>query len=101
MNRLIPLPFYTFLKIVVENGGITPKKIKNLTPWLIKTILFEPLRWIELAKYNKKINQHRITKNILFSFSAFTAVALLTCISYWYWTTAWATIRIFKWYCLK
>ncbi len=66
MNRLIPLPFYTFLKIVVENGGITPKKIKNLTPWLIKTILFEPLRWIELAKYNKKINQHKITKHPVF-----------------------------------
>jgi omega-hydroxy-beta-dihydromenaquinone-9 sulfotransferase len=66
MNRLFPLPIYTFLKIVFENGGITPKGIKNLPPWLIKTVLFEPLRWIELGMYNKKISQHTITKHPLF-----------------------------------
>jgi hypothetical protein len=66
MNRLFPLPIYTFLKIVFENGGVTPRRIKNLPPWLIKTILFEPWRWIELAMYNKKIGQHRITKHPLF-----------------------------------
>jgi len=66
MNRFFPLPFYTFLKIVFENRGISPGKIKNLTPWLIKTILFEPLRWIELAKFNTKINQHKIAKDPIF-----------------------------------
>ena len=66
MKRLFPLPIYTFLKIVFENGGISPKKIKNLPPWLLKTILFEPLRWIELAMYNKKISQHSITKDPVF-----------------------------------
>jgi hypothetical protein len=66
MNRLFPLPIYSFLKIVFENGGISLKRIKNLTPWFIKTILFEPLRWIELARENKKINEHTIAKDPVF-----------------------------------
>jgi len=66
MNRLFPLPIYTFSKIAYNNGGISLKGIKNLPPWLIKTILFEPLRWIELARYNKKISQHKITKHPVF-----------------------------------
>ena len=66
MNRLFPLPLYTFLKIVFQNGGINLRKIKNLPPWLIKTILFEPFRWIELAIYNHKIKQHQILKHPLF-----------------------------------
>ncbi|MDN3658660.1 sulfotransferase [Ferruginibacter paludis] len=66
MKRLFPLPIYTFLKIVFQNGGIAPGKIKNLPSWLIKTILFEPLRWIELAVYKKKISRHTITKDPVF-----------------------------------
>ena len=66
MNRLFPLPIYTFLKIAIENGGFSTKKLKNILPWLIKTILFEPLRWIELAMQNKKISQHTITKDPVF-----------------------------------
>jgi hypothetical protein len=66
MDRLFPLPIYTFLKIVFENGGIAPKRIKNSPPWFIKTILFEPLRWIELARYNKRVKQHQVLKDPLF-----------------------------------
>ncbi len=66
MKRLFPLPIYTFVKIAYKNGGISLKGIKNLPPWLIKTILFEPLRWIELAMHNKKIRQHTITKHPVF-----------------------------------
>ncbi|MFI5131964.1 MAG: sulfotransferase family protein [Chitinophagales bacterium] len=66
MNRLFPMPIYTFVKIAYKNGGISLKGIKNLLPWLIKTILFEPLRWIELSMYNKKISQHKLTKHPLF-----------------------------------
>ena len=66
MNQLFPLPIHTFIKIVSENGGISAKGLKNLPPWLIKTILFEPLRWIELGKYNSKVNQHNIKKDPVF-----------------------------------
>ena len=60
MNKLFPLPFYCFLKIAFRNGGFTGKGLLNTLPWLLKTTLFEPLRWIELATKNKKIRQHTI-----------------------------------------
>ncbi len=66
MNRLFPLPIYTFLKITYKNGGVSAKGLKNIMPWLIKTTMFEPLRWIELAMYNHKISQHIITKDPVF-----------------------------------
>lgn len=66
MNQLLPLPIYTFLKIAAKNGGFSVRKIKNITPWLIKSILFEPVRWAELALFNKKINQHIIQKDPVF-----------------------------------
>jgi hypothetical protein len=66
MNQLFPLPLYTFLKIAANNGGFSVRKFKNITPWLIKTILFEPVRWAELALYNQKIHQHTIQKHPLF-----------------------------------
>ena len=66
MNRLFPLPIYTLLKITHKNGGLSAKKAKNVMPWLIKTIMFEPLRWLELVMHNKKISQHTITKDPVF-----------------------------------
>jgi hypothetical protein len=66
MNRLLPLPLYTFIRIVYQNGGISINKLKNITPWLIKTILFEPVRWAELAIYNQKLTQHKIVKDPVF-----------------------------------
>jgi hypothetical protein len=66
MNKLFPLPLYTFLKITSANGGVSFNKLKNITPWLIKTILFEPARWAELALYNQKISQHSITTDPVF-----------------------------------
>lgn len=66
MNQLFPLPLYTFLKIAAKNGGFSVRKTKNITPWLIKTILFEPVRWAELALYNQKVDQHTIQTHPLF-----------------------------------
>jgi hypothetical protein len=66
MNRLFPLPIYTFLKIIYENGGVAGKGIKNLPSWMIKTILFEPLRWLELVLHNKRISRHIIKKDPVF-----------------------------------
>lgn len=65
MSQLFPLPLYTFLKIAYKNGGVSIKGIRNLTPWLLKTILFEPLRWVELA-YNPKIRRHTLAKDPIF-----------------------------------
>ncbi|HEU4904434.1 MAG TPA: sulfotransferase [Flavisolibacter sp.] len=66
MNQLFPLPLYTFLKTAFDNGGFSVQKAKNITPWLIKTILFEPVRWAELALYNQKVHRHTIQKHPLF-----------------------------------
>jgi omega-hydroxy-beta-dihydromenaquinone-9 sulfotransferase len=66
MNQLFPLPLYTFLKLAFENGGFSIRKTKNITPWLLKTVLFEPIRWAELAMYNQKIKEHTIQKHPLF-----------------------------------
>ena len=66
MNRLLPLPFFIFIKMVIKNGGISYKRIKNVPAWLIKTILFEPFRWFELAFYHKRIRQHNISKDPIF-----------------------------------
>ncbi|GAO41456.1 sulfotransferase family protein [Flavihumibacter petaseus] len=66
MNRLFPLPFFTFLRITREHGGIARTGIKNLPGWLIKTILLEPFRWIEIAFFRRKIEQHTITRDPIF-----------------------------------
>lgn len=66
MNRLFPLPFFTFIKIAIENGGVSARRLKNVLPWLLKTTLFEPLRWIELAFKSKKISRHQIAKDPIF-----------------------------------
>jgi hypothetical protein len=66
MNRLFPLPIYTFLKITFQNGGIAIKEFWKVPGWLLKTIVFEPLRWLEMIFYNKKVRQHKITKGPIF-----------------------------------
>ena len=66
MNRLFPLPIYTFLKIAYQNGGIAINGWWKVPGWLLKTIVFEPLRWLELVMYNKKVRRHAITKGPIF-----------------------------------
>jgi hypothetical protein len=66
MNQLFPLPIYTFSKIAYENGGFAANGLIKIPAWLLKTIIFEPLRWIELAVQNKRISQHTITKDPVF-----------------------------------
>ena len=66
MQHFFPLPFFTFLKIIRENGGISARKVKNLFPWLLKTTAFEPLRWIELATKHRKVLQHQLPQDPIF-----------------------------------
>jgi hypothetical protein len=66
MDRIFPLPIYSFFKLAIKNGGISAGKIKNIPPWLIKTILLEPVRWIELALFNRNIQKHQIAKDPIF-----------------------------------
>ncbi|MEO6219990.1 MAG: sulfotransferase [Ginsengibacter sp.] len=66
MSKLFPFPLYTFLRIARKNGGFSPKGLLHMGPWLLKTILAEPFRWIELATKNKTIEKHTIQKPPVF-----------------------------------
>lgn len=66
MNRLFPLPTYVFLKIALKNGGVAPQRIAMLILWVFKTLLLEPFRWLELARYSKKIRRHQIASHPVF-----------------------------------
>lgn len=66
MNHLFPFPFYNFLKINVANGGIRGRGWHHTVPWLMKTLVFEPLRWIEVFRYRKQVQQHTITVSPIF-----------------------------------
>ena len=66
MNRLFPLPVYTFIKIAFQNGGFSAKGLLNVSPWIMKTLLFEPLRWYELATKNKRIKDYKVARPPIF-----------------------------------
>jgi hypothetical protein len=54
------LPFVRFCRIASRNGGISGKGWLHSFPWITKTILIEPWRWVEHALYHKKIKAHRV-----------------------------------------
>jgi omega-hydroxy-beta-dihydromenaquinone-9 sulfotransferase len=58
-------PFFSFVSIVIKYGGISFRGIKNIPSWILKTIIFEPFRWIELV-FTRKIKKHKITKDPIF-----------------------------------
>ncbi|RPA67595.1 sulfotransferase [Cyclobacteriaceae bacterium YHN15] len=66
MNRLFPLPLFSFLRLAIKNGGISAQKLNNTIPWILKTIVFEPIRWFELTLFNRKIRRHKLEKDPLF-----------------------------------
>jgi hypothetical protein len=59
-------PIISFTKTIKENGGVLPKQLHHLLVWMIKLILFEPLRLTELAIFNRKIEACIIDKPPLF-----------------------------------
>ncbi|WP_370476574.1 sulfotransferase family protein [Tamlana flava] len=65
MSSLFPIPIIIFIKIIAKNGGVSLRGIRNLPAWLIKTIVFEPFRWVELL-FNSKIRRHQIEKDPIF-----------------------------------
>ncbi len=66
MQRLFPIPLFTFLKTAIKNGGFSFKSLKNTPQWFLKVVLLEPLRWVELLRHNKRIQQHKLEKDPIF-----------------------------------
>ncbi len=60
MQHLFPIPFLEFLRISYQNGGYSWKGLKNIPPWLLKTILLEPLRWTELIAWKNRVENYTI-----------------------------------------
>lgn len=66
MNRFSPIPFYSFCKTVYNNGGFSRSGLLHSFPWFVKTTALEPLRWIELALHNNKIESYQIEQDPVF-----------------------------------
>jgi len=66
MMRLYPLPLITFFRISQTNGGIAFSKLHHILPWMVKHILFEPLRIMEYFFYERKIQEHKIASDPIF-----------------------------------
>jgi len=64
MRKIFPLPIYVITRMVLKYG-ISFRGLRNLMPWMIKAVLFEPLRWVELT-YNGKIKNHETLKDPIF-----------------------------------
>lgn len=60
MNFVHKIPFFRLCILIYRNGGLSAKGCVHLIPWLIKTILLEPLRWVELLRFGNRIRKHRI-----------------------------------------
>lgn len=66
MNNFFPIPLYSFFKSAYKYGGFSGRGFLHAFPWIVKTAAVEPLRWIELVKYNKKVESYKIERDPLF-----------------------------------
>lgn len=66
MNNLFPIPLYSFFKTAYKYGGFSGRGVFRAFPWILKTAAVEPLRWIELMRYSKKVESYKIEKDPLF-----------------------------------
>jgi hypothetical protein len=67
MWKFVPfINLVTLIKIIARNGGIAPRATLHVVPWLVKTVALEPLRWIELLFFERKINSHPLEQAPIF-----------------------------------
>jgi hypothetical protein len=66
MKRIPFYPLYQLCRIIRSNGGIPGRNALHTITWLVKTILIEPLRWIELLFFERKVNEHKIRLHPVF-----------------------------------
>jgi hypothetical protein len=60
------IPLIRFIRICRKSGGIDMTKVHHILPWILKFVIFEPLRLIELLAYNKRIKDHKISADPIF-----------------------------------
>jgi hypothetical protein len=61
MNKMhVPFaPLVNFASVFSRNRPVDLQLLPNLSPWLVKLILLEPVRWLEYVRYHKQINTHQ------------------------------------------
>lgn len=66
MRKFIPfIPLFTLAGIVARHG-LSWRGLVHLAPWLVKAVLLEPLRWIELLWFERKIQRHQLPHDPIF-----------------------------------
>src|SRR3954453_13214648 len=60
MPFLQAIPFFRLIHLIRKNGGVYRKGWIHLMPWLLKTLLIEPLRWVELIVFSRRIRKETI-----------------------------------------
>lgn len=68
-SKFRKLPFYPILKLLLitfQNGGISILKIPIFTLFLLRYILFEPFRLIEMLLFERKIRKHKLKEDPIF-----------------------------------
>ena len=60
MKQIPFYPLYKLIRVVSSNGGLSKRGLLHIFIWLIKTIMLEPFRWIELLLFERKVNNHQI-----------------------------------------
>lgn len=60
MNKLhLPFaPLVSFATTFLRNRPVDLRQLANLSPWLVKLVLLEPVRWLEYALYHQRIRRH-------------------------------------------
>lgn len=66
MNKLFPIPSFSLLRIIYNNGGLSTKGFLHALPLFAKATVTEPFRWIELALHNRKIKTHQLQHEPIF-----------------------------------
>ena len=65
--KYLPLgSFVRLMVIIAQQGGVPARSIMHLLPWLIKTILLEPFRLLELVIFERKIRNHQLKEDPIF-----------------------------------
>lgn len=66
-KRYIPfLPLLVFLRQSIVLGGISPRKLPLFCAYILRFILFEPLRWLEVLLFERRIQGHALKKDPIF-----------------------------------
>ncbi len=66
MNYIPFIPLFRFIRIIVKMEGLSAKGILHLLPWIIKLIVLEPFRLVEVLIFEQRIRKHTPNQSPIF-----------------------------------